>query len=72
MTYFSVSGAKLQGILLEKQWSVRDLARAADLSETVSRQAVSDSEGRRFRPRTVFAMAGALGVDTTAFASVEG
>ena len=72
MTHFNVNGLKLQAMLIDRRWGVRELARAADLSEGVTRRAVYYSTGQRFRPKTVFALAGALDVEPSAFASVEG
>lgn len=72
MTHFNVNGAKLQAMLIDRRWGVRELARAADLSEGAARRAVYYSAGQKFRPKTVFALAGALEVEPSAFASVEG
>ena len=68
---FTIDGKQLEQILIAKRWDARDLARAADISEAGARLAITP-EGRRFRPKTIYALADALGVEPSRFAVVEG
>ena len=69
---FAIRQVDLGKIMYERKMTVPELSRAAGLSEAGVRKAARAQDGQRFRPRTIFALAKALDVDPSAFASVEG
>ena len=70
---YQIRQQDLKRIMTEKQMTIPEVSRASGLSEAGARKAARAEEGQHFRPKTVYALARALGVKASAFAvPIEG